>query len=77
MVDIAASLWTEASITSIKLDHNLAAKAKFLQDVALALLKLKNQPDGAKQAKSSFKPEDNCLYHEHGTENPCYKTMFD
>jgi hypothetical protein len=75
MVDIAVHKWDEEDLATVLIDGAGAVQAEFLRDVAVALFKAKNLP-AAQQARSPFSAKSGCLYHEHGPEKPCYKTMF-
>ena len=75
LVNIAIHEWEEEDISAVEADANSAVNATFLQDVAIALFKMKKFSK-TEQAKSRITLESSCLYHEHGADKPCYKTMF-
>jgi hypothetical protein len=72
MVDIAVHEREEEDMVTVCTDNEPAVQAEFLRDVAVALFRfehlLKESPVSAKSG---------CYYHEHGSEKPCYKTMFE
>jgi len=75
MVDIVVQKWQAKHISAVDTDDEPAMQAKFLQDVAVALLKVKAMSK-AEQSKGRITLENGCLYHEHGADKPCYEKMF-
>jgi hypothetical protein len=75
MVDIVVQKWRAKHISDVDTDDDPAMQAKFLQDVAVALFEVKALSK-AERAKNRITLESGCLYHEHGADKPCYKTMF-
>ena len=70
LVDIAAWEWTEDSMSRREQGQEWA---QFYFDLSTTLIKINRE--GTKR-EAPYKGEDTCIYHEHGEEQPCYKTMF-
>ena len=70
LVDVTVWKWPDY-IMSSRSQH--VDYMQFFFDVAVAMNQLKHK--GLKGARP-FSKEDTCLYHDHGDDTPCYKTMF-
>ena len=75
MVDIVVHRWSKKDVSALKTQHNPALKAKFLQDVVVALFEVRASSK-AEHTKSPITLNSGCTYHEHEADKPCYKTMF-
>lgn len=69
LVDLAVWRWNRTFVPSPPPGDS----ALFFYDAFLAINKIK---DNEREGKPPFKGESTCNYHEHGDDEPCYKTFF-